>query len=378
LSQKNTPQNKTTPQISPQLTPTNKNELRTKATLMARLNTLQLIHSKESDFAKLIKDIENDPIFKKLISPKNNEYRAIRYQPHPRTSKKSYFLELKESITPSGASNSIDVEEFLKNNKEIIPLIHKIGQEKFERYFLYCTESCNLDEIAEICSLDEPETDKIRQFLLDFSIKTSFFQNSQLSQAAGIRYYIMAKVCFDSDGNFFFEFKSPHLTRGRYKIDYAKMENFKKQKIFSKSELVHIKSLFHKMELINWRQDTVFRLLELIIMHQQEYLRDKNIEKIYPLPQKKLADELNLSPSTINRALTGRSVIAPWNEELPLSSLCFSRRKVITQKISIILAKLKNSKLTDEAIRELLKKDYGINVARRTVNLYRNDLETPS
>jgi len=49
-------------------------DLRLKAQLMARVQTVQLLHLGETQIAELIREIESDPFFQRLLRPGNRDW----------------------------------------------------------------------------------------------------------------------------------------------------------------------------------------------------------------------------------------------------------------------------------------------------------------
>ncbi len=100
---------------------------------------------------------------------------------------------------------------------------------------------------------------------------------------------------------------------------------------------------------------------------------------LIPFPQKELAAELHVSISTISRLVNQKYVQTPTGL-VDLKTLFprdfYGHTKQRLQRIIQTLHK-ENPGLTDEAFRLKLKKDFGISMARRTLNRYRSDLKKP-
>ena len=130
------------------------------------------------------------------------------------------------------------------------------------------------------------------------------------------------------------------------------------------------------------RQQTLFLVSEFIVMTQSEYLSKESNRK--PISNKMVAEALKLSESTVSRIVNNKYLQLP-DKIIPLKELF--QKKVnkdkdgndVTPKELIKLIKLlisyEDSKkpLSDENVRELLVKEYQINVARRTVTKYRKE-----
>ena len=92
-----------------------------------------------------------------------------------------------------------------------------------------------------------------------------------------------------------------------------------------------------------------------------------------PLTPAALARTLSVHASTIIRLLEGRSLIAPWNEQIPLRLLAPNRKKVAVAAIQELLEKAGARKWTDEDMRRRLRDRYGIILSRRSVNECRRE-----
>lgn len=150
-------------------------------------------------------------------------------------------------------------------------------------------------------------------------------------------------------------------------------KNFIKDKLNSATIL--IKS-------IEERKATVLNIAEEIIKYQQSFLEygDKYIK---PMKMKDIAEVLQLHESTISRGVNGKYMLTPFgiyefryffsnsldtNDEGLVSSL--SIKNIIQDTIR---SEDKTNPLSDNQISKMLN-DRGINIARRTVSKYREEL----
>jgi hypothetical protein len=78
-------------------------ELHAHGTLLARLQTVHLLQMSERQIAELIREAETDPIFEKLLYPKEAQWKVIRFQPNPRTKLSPSFYELNDETLSEGA-----------------------------------------------------------------------------------------------------------------------------------------------------------------------------------------------------------------------------------------------------------------------------------
>ncbi|HGM3508786.1 TPA: RNA polymerase factor sigma-54 [Clostridioides difficile] len=136
------------------------------------------------------------------------------------------------------------------------------------------------------------------------------------------------------------------------------------------------------MKNIESRKTTVLKIAEEIVKAQDEFLR-KGTKYIKPLKMKDIAEKLECHESTISRGVNGKYMLTPFgvyefryffssaieteNNEMASST---SIKKIIKETIK---DENKKKPLSDDHISKLLK-EKGINVARRTVAKYREEL----
>lgn len=341
--------------------------------LIGRIKLADLMELSESDFAKIIKKIENDPLFKKLFSPSNRQEKVVSYLRFPRSGLAKSFYEFKEDITVDRSSPNI--ESFLDTRKEAIPLIKRLGIDKFKKYFLYNDGELPYKDISLACNLAEKEVTKIMTLIDDFSIQSEFFNPSMINLDRNISYSKIAKIEEDDSGDFVINFFSLHLVKGRYWINYEKLAELK-NRAFSQAELKKIDRLLYTLKTINTRKSIVYQVIRKILKKQDVYFATGNSKNLVSLSQRELAREMNVNPSLISRAIARRSIETPWGEEHPVKYFLPSRKKIIKRLITDIIDDGKCI-YTDEGIREELKKVFNIDISRRSVASYRKELKIP-
>ena len=146
------------------------------------------------------------------------------------------------------------------------------------------------------------------------------------------------------------------------------------------------RSAMQLMRNIAQRKSTILRTCEVIVRRQEEFL-DVGIEALRPMMIKEVAEEIGVHPSTVSRAVankyahTPQGVIelraffseganGPEGADTPLVVLKRMVRKLIEEEDS-------RHPLTDDQLAAMLQ-GKGIQVTRRTVAKYREDLHIPS
>jgi DNA-directed RNA polymerase specialized sigma54-like protein len=335
--------------------------------LIARLEQANLLEIPEEEFQCLIAEVEKNSLFKRLCQGEG----IIHCQRFPRTDVSSHFYELKEELAAS--EGSLDVESLLQGRADVANLIKRLGLEKFKRYFLFPEADMTVAEIAQECDLDPSQVQRIDDFINEFSILSEFYHPSTLSSEE-TRYSKIASVERGPDG-FVIGYFSPSVARGRYVIDYERFEELKRKGFFSGTEVREVRQLFKKLELINSRKDTMYRMLQNIVDKQSLYLESADPMALLPLSQRELAKSIGVAPSTISRAIRGKTIDTPWGEEKPLKDF-FPRPKRFKKRLLKQLLEAEKEPLSDQAIKVKLE-ELGVSLSRRSVANLRNELEIP-
>jgi hypothetical protein len=365
---------------SPRLGVSVKQDLRVRATLLARVQTVQLLKMSEGKIADLIKQVESDPLFERLLYPLRPEWKIVRYKPHPRTRLSSSFYDIDQK--PLAGDTPADVSGLLKDSHGVMSLIRKMGREKFEKYFLRAEENVSVPALAAECGVKEAEVHAVRDFLLTYSVRAEIFDPSARNASNGAaptlgarRITRLARLEVLPDGEVFFEFLSPHLARGRYDIHYDRLQFLTRSPALKPEERRRLKAFVRRLELINWRQNTLYRILDLLCHGQRNYLASRDTLTKAPFTQRQMARKLSVAPSTVNRAIQNRSLLLPWGEELLLEEL-FHARKDLCVDVLESLAERDPAfeRLTDTEVQNRLVEKVGFPIPRRTVNTYRRFL----
>jgi RNA polymerase sigma-54 factor len=140
------------------------------------------------------------------------------------------------------------------------------------------------------------------------------------------------------------------------------------------------------MRNIEQRKNTILRTCEAIVRRQREFL-EQGVEALKPMMIKEVAEEIGVHPSTVSRAVSSKYVHTPQG--------VFELRFFFSEGVSgpegsgtpLMLLKRKVKKLiededpqkplTDDLIASVLQSQ-GIEVTRRTVAKYREDMNIPS
>jgi len=146
------------------------------------------------------------------------------------------------------------------------------------------------------------------------------------------------------------------------------------------------KSAIQLLRNIEQRKNTIVRTCESIVRRQEEFL-ERGVEGLRPMMIKEVAEEIGVHPSTVSRAVANKyahtaqgvvelrfffseGVNGPEGGDLPLPLLKRRVKKLIEEEDP-------RKPLTDDHLAAELQRQ-GIQVTRRTVAKYREDMQIPS
>ncbi|WP_207707416.1 RNA polymerase factor sigma-54 [Clostridium tarantellae] len=137
---------------------------------------------------------------------------------------------------------------------------------------------------------------------------------------------------------------------------------------------------------INQRKTTLYKVLEKIVEKQKEYF-SKGEKYLIPMTLKEIADELQIHESTVSRAIREKFILTTFGTikikklfTIGLQSNNFynteadiSVNRIKNEIENLISEENKSKPMSDQFICDLLN-DKGINISRRTVAKYREEL----
>ena len=146
------------------------------------------------------------------------------------------------------------------------------------------------------------------------------------------------------------------------------------------------KSAIQLLRNIEQRKNTIVRTCDVIVRRQQDFL-EHGVEALRPMMIKEVAEEIGVHPSTVSRAVANKyvhtpqgvfelrfffseGVNGPEGGDLPLVLLKRKVKKLIEEEDA-------RKPFTDDQLAAELQRQ-GIQVTRRTVAKYREDLQIPS
>ena len=145
-------------------------------------------------------------------------------------------------------------------------------------------------------------------------------------------------------------------------------------------------SAIQLMKNIEQRKQTIMKVCQAIVRRQMEFLNN-GIDELKPMMIKEVAEEVGVHPSTVSRAVASKYVHTPqgvfelryfFSEAVQGPSGGATPLLILKRKVKkMIEDEDKMKPLTDEQITAMLQRE-GIDVTRRTVAKYREDMKIPS
>ncbi|WP_337017580.1 RNA polymerase factor sigma-54 [Oceanobacillus massiliensis] len=207
----------------------------------------------------------------------------------------------------------------------------------------------------------------------------------QLLTALEPEYIIPEASIYKAEGEWkvsFYKWSAPKITLNPMYENFKDPE--KEAADYLKEKYKEIDSL---KQAIVYRGNTLERVIR-IILEKQALFFEHGSYMIQPLTLREIAEELNLHTSTVSRAIS-QKYIQTVQGVIPLKFFLQSgvRKEDGNGTASYVIKKLiqemilyedKKRPLSDEGVKKKLKDEFDIDIARRTVMKYRDQLGIPS
>src|SRR5579884_1087218 len=145
-------------------------------------------------------------------------------------------------------------------------------------------------------------------------------------------------------------------------------------------------SALQLMKNIEQRKQTILKVCHSIVRRQTDFL-EHGIDRLKPMMIKEVAEEIGVHPSTVSRAVAGKYAHTPqgvfelryfFSEAVQGVAGSATPLLILKRRVKKMIEEEDASKpLTDEQITARLRSE-GIDVTRRTVAKYREDMKIPS
>ncbi|WLN25246.1 RNA polymerase factor sigma-54 [Borreliella valaisiana] len=166
----------------------------------------------------------------------------------------------------------------------------------------------------------------------------------------------------------------------KFEIKIKEVNIFKKELKRTDTNLKKQKKAKWLIESLRYRDEILAKIGIAIYTLQKEFLK-RGFKSLRPMNLSILSEKINVSKSTISRAIKNKYLKCEWGTVLikDLFSSVGGARTNEFSKLSIKITVKKllevNEKMSDKAISAILESK-GISISRRTVNKYRNELKS--
>ena len=257
---------------------------------MGRMKLAELMSLTEDKFEKLIQEVEDDSLFQKLML---SRIKIIRYKKPPWTKiAQPKMLPLDPAITPS--RDTLEVESFLAKKEDLVSTIKTLGVDRFKKYFLDGVAGITSKEVAQKCELPMETIKEINDFVDKFYLESKLTESVEYNRTSRIYYSTIASIEKDN-GHLTIGYFSPEMAKGRYLIDFDRVEKIKKVGIFAKDEARKIDSLLNKLRLINSRKTTIYQVIQNLIEVQCDFLFSGDFKDLKPFTQVSLSRNMEVN-----------------------------------------------------------------------------------
>lgn len=351
------------PDISPRLDVTLAQRLELRLYMGMKIS--HSLDAPRAEFWEEVRRLEESPLFMKLFNPAQRSRKAIRIVPR----KPVYFLEnLNRPLRDAG-----DVESLLEGMEAILPQVRALGEERFSSLFL-SGEQVSDAELMEATGLTAAQLAEFREQVLDKVFIADIFEKGRGPSPAGcVQVERIGRISLE-DGALRFE---AFLERSRYEVDGARVQEILEGGELTRKEAQEVKSLLQTLELVNLRFDLYHQVALHLMEKQPAFITSGSADDLVPLEERDVAGALGVHPSWLCRLIQHRTVHTPRGE-MPLRRFFLTRRQARRTKGRRALAEILrggSAHLSDAQLGRLLHGRTGMSIARRTVNVWRREIE---
>ncbi|MEZ5403346.1 MAG: RNA polymerase factor sigma-54 [Bryobacteraceae bacterium] len=206
--------------------------------------------------------------------------------------------------------------------------------------------------------------------------------------ASGARQIEPDVYIFKEGDEYYITLNDDDIPQLRLNPDYRRLLDREQEP--SKDVRNYVKERFQSalllMKNIEQRKKTIMQVCQCVVARQREFL-DAGIDCLKPMMIKEIAEEIGVHPSTVSRAVANKYAHTPhgvfelrffFSEAVQGAAGAATPLLVLKRRVKkMIEEEDPRHPLTDDQITQLLRED-GIDVTRRTVAKYREDMKIPS
>jgi len=290
-------------------------------------------------------------------------------------------LEAIQTFEPSGVG-ARNLKECLliqlKNSGQNDPMLRKVIQDHLEDI-----ADNRLNNIAKDLNITVREVQEFRDIIKSLEPKPG----REFGDASDTRYIVPDVTVEKIDGKYIVnvnETTAPKLMVSPY---YRKiLMDADKESTISKFLSGRLNSALWLIKSIEQRRQTIFNVVTAVVKYQEKFF-DEGPKQLKTLTLKQIADEVGIHESTVSRAINGKYMQCPRGlyeiKYFFTSGVTgnfgegISSESIKTFIREIIDAEDQASPHSDQTIVEMLE-NKGIDISRRTVAKYRDEMKIPS
>ncbi|SES36702.1 RNA polymerase factor sigma-54 [Salisediminibacterium halotolerans] len=341
----------------------------------ALLNQIRLLHVSE-DIRKVISYIALSTDENGYLTQSDEELAA---ELNEDVSVVSSALELLQSLEPHGVG-ARSLQECLLIQLEMMETRDPLAERIVSHYF----ELLAAKQYKRIAKEEAIRTEEV-QALADF-IATLYPKPGAVFQQNTARYVVPDVHVIRVGDEFHVKMTDDNIPKMYMNRDYEKLLKYDNGAVEAYMKKKYEQFLWIQNS-IEQRRQTIIKVTEAIVRHQYDFFL-YGPERLNPLTLKAIAEETEVHESTVSRATTNKYVQTPrglFELKYFFNSSVGDRQSGAnaSERVKIYVKKMieqeeKQKPLSDQKIAELLKNAHAIDVSRRTVAKYREEMHIPS
>ncbi|HKG67743.1 MAG TPA: RNA polymerase factor sigma-54 [Segetibacter sp.] len=245
----------------------------------------------------------------------------------------------------------------------------------------------NMERIMESLSIDEEELKIILRLLASLKLKpvVEEFEGSTVNNNIIPDFLLTV----DDDGEIevnLYRARSSSLYINQSLMETVQFASAKRDKSATQYLKSKLSSAQWFVNAIKQREGTMMQIMKAIVDQQREYFKTGEVSLLKPMILKNIADKVGVDISTVSRVTSNKYVDTPFGiillKNLFTEGIINKEGEVISNRViqsaieGVIEMENKLNPYTDQQLVAILA-NKGINVARRTIAKYREQLQIP-
>jgi hypothetical protein len=334
----------------------------------------QALQMAPASFKELVRRVEEDVLFRRLLDVGLPGGSLVKRRAFSRMSSR---LRARHPVleNSSAGTSGFDLGRTLAEHAEGVDVLRRLGFERAKTLL----ESEDLAERRRAIAswgIDDESSGLLQSLLEHLAVFGAMASLSEMVQLPVASCALVARFEPGPDGAFVIAPLVSYFRSERYVIEYERLTEARRTGLFTEDEARRLPSLLGDLESINYRGDTLHKILCAVADAHARFLRSRRDVDLAPLTQLQLAQAIAAHPSAVCRIVAGRSVLTPWGEERALSSFFPGKRRRNERAVASVLSE--EPRLSDREVALRLRERFGYRISRRSAALYRCGLSIPN